>query len=273
VQILILGAGWTSHFLVPLLEKEQVSYAATSTTGRDGTLKFIFDPEDGFDQYAGLPPANTVLITFPLKGKGQSARLHSQYLATHHDIRCSWIQLGSSGIFTIPGQDVWVTRHSRYDTTDARAIAEDELRELGGTVLNLAGLWGGERNPRHWIDRVAATKEQLKSKNSLHMVHGLDVARAILGVHRYKKRAFGQRYILTDLVVYDWWLVILGFAGELEAEEGSDSRIDKQIRWVGELMQETEVNALPRSKEQLGRCYNTLEFWTSFDVMPIRARI
>jgi len=55
-------------------------------------------------------------------------------------------------------------------------MAEDELLELGGCVLNLSGLWGGERNVRHWVDRVASTKEMLKSKKSLHMVHGEDVA-------------------------------------------------------------------------------------------------
>jgi hypothetical protein len=30
-----------------------------------------------------------------------------------------------------------------------RAIAEDELRDLGGCVLNLAGLYGGERDPKN----------------------------------------------------------------------------------------------------------------------------
>jgi len=62
-------------------------------------------------------------------------------------------------------------------------------------VLNLSGLWGGERHPRHWIDRVAATKEQLKSKKSLHMIHGVDVARAIFAVHHHIQQALGQRYV------------------------------------------------------------------------------
>ena len=51
-------------------------------------------------------------------------------------------------------------------------------------MLNLAGLWGGERQAKNWIGRVAATKEQLKGKTSLHMVHGEDVARAIIAVHQ-----------------------------------------------------------------------------------------
>ncbi len=109
-----------------------------------------------------------------------------------------WIQLGSTGIWSIDGQETWVTRHSKYDVKDLRAMAEDELLELGGCVLNLSGLWGGERNVRHWVDRVASTKEMLKSKKSLHMIHGEDVARGIIGVHKLFKHAEGQRFVSSE---------------------------------------------------------------------------
>ena len=33
VDVLILGAGWTSTFLIPLLEEEKLSYAATTRDG------------------------------------------------------------------------------------------------------------------------------------------------------------------------------------------------------------------------------------------------
>ena len=207
VQILILGAGWTSTFLIPLLKKEKITYGATTTTGRDGTYKFKFDPEDkdgdNASQYRGLPTAKTVLITFPLKGKNHSLHLRDSYLQNHaKDLHCNFIQLGSTGIFSISDQDHWVTRHSKYDETNARAIAEDELRGFGGCVLNLSGLWGGARQPKHWIDRVAATKEQLKEKTSLHLIHGQDVARAIIAVHRDFAQAKGQRFV--SLVLVSW---------------------------------------------------------------------
>lgn len=66
---------------------------------------------------------------------------------------------------------------------------------MGGTVLNLSGLWGGARHPKNWMDRVAATKEQLASKTSLHLIHGLDVARAIIAVHQNFSKAKGQRWV------------------------------------------------------------------------------
>jgi hypothetical protein len=79
--------------------------------------------------------------------------------------------------------------------------------------------------------------------------------------------------MLTDLIVYDWWALILGFAGEVDAEKKNDERQKSQIKWVGELMQETKVRALPRPMEKLGRCYDSREFWNRFGLMPVRARI
>ena len=65
-------------------------------------------------------------------------------------------------------------------------------------MLNLSGLWGGERQPKKWIDRVAATKEQLREKTSLHMIHGEDVARGIVAVHRSFSEAIGERFVCSS---------------------------------------------------------------------------
>jgi hypothetical protein len=198
VDILILGSGWTSTFLIPLLEQENISYAATSTTGRDGTYKFKFEFDaTPWEEYQALPTATTVLITFPLKGGRQSSCLCKSYTESRNpsDYRYQFVQLGSTGIFSVPHQYLWVTRHSKYDTSNARAAAEDELLRLGGCVLNLSGLWGGTRLPRNWVDRVAPTKEMLRKKTSLHLIHGYDVARAVVAVHRQFYLAAGERFV------------------------------------------------------------------------------
>lgn len=272
---LILGAGWTSTFLIPLLKAHHHTYAATSTTGREGTQKFKFDPDNHDPSYfADLPNARNILITFPLNGKGQSELLIKSYKHTHPRVAdtAHFMQLGSSGIFQIPEQALWVTRHSSYDKTKPRAVAEDELLALGGCVLNLSGLWGGERDPKNWVDRVATTKEQVKSKTSLHMIHGEDVARAIVAVFEKwgseKGVGEGQRWLLTDGFVYCWWSLMAGWAHANEKGEAS-----KQSKWVYELMREEDVRALPRSMEILGRCYDTREFWATFGISPVKSRI
>ncbi|KAL2349633.1 hypothetical protein BJ546DRAFT_696292 [Cryomyces antarcticus] len=286
LDLLILGAGWTSTFLIPLLKSRHQAYAATTTTGRDGTIKFQFDPSASDSSYFSiLPTARNVLITFPLVGTGQSKLIISSYLSTRPHTSSAttrFMQLGSTGIFQIPTQPLWVSRHSQYDTENKRAVAEDELIALGGCVLNLAGLWGGPRDPRHWVDRVAQTKEQVKNKTSLHMVHGVDVARAILAVfERWDSAKAPGRWMLTDGFVYDWWALFAGWA-DVEEDPKIVSDIERdcdepkprqQSSWVYELMQEEGVRALPRSMEMLGRCYDSREFWTTFGITPLRARI
>lgn len=133
-------------------------------------------------------------------------------------------------------------------------------------MLCLAGLWGGERHPRNWIARVAGTKEALRAKGSLHLVHGRDVARAVVAAHlalrtdparrreddadkagsgreeeEEKGGVGGKRWIVTDGRVYDWWEVVMVFG--TERERG----------WIGELMRERGVRGLPREGRELGR--------------------
>ncbi|CDZ96551.1 hypothetical protein [Phaffia rhodozyma] len=80
VDILILGAGWLSQFLLPLLASSKLTYVATTRSGEthypsvpvDYPLqKFKFDPEDSKktvgESFRKLPKARVVLVTFPLR--------------------------------------------------------------------------------------------------------------------------------------------------------------------------------------------------------------
>lgn len=289
LDILILGGGWTATFLIPLLGETNLSFAATTTDGRQvagsPTLKWRFDPtapsKDQTDAFSTLPRARYVLVTFPLKGEGQSELVVKTYGSTHGDeeggCRSRFVQLGSTGIWqSDPAQAPWLDRKSPY-VNDARATAEEELLGLGGCVLNLAGLWGGARDPRHWVDRVATTKEAVRGKTSLHMIHGVDVARIIVAVVKgdWSKVGHGQRWMVTDGFVYDWWSLFSGWAdiGQKDADVKSgimDAEPISQARWVYELMSEEGVRALPRSMEALGRCYDTRELWRTLGIAPLK---
>ncbi|TIA39409.1 hypothetical protein D6C83_06388, partial [Aureobasidium pullulans] len=196
------------------------------------------------------------------------------YNFTHQRVapNVRYLQLGSTGIFQIEQKTTWVDRHSDYNKENARAIAEDELMSMGGCVLNLAGLWGGERQPKSWVGRVATTKDQVRSKKSLHLVHGEDVARAILAIFDKweKNKASGTRWMLTDGQVYCWWSLFVGWARE---GKHVDEEPSKQSQWVYELMEEEGVKALPRDMETLGRCYDSRDFWKTFGLTPLRSRI
>lgn len=302
-DILILGAGWTATFLIPLLRRHKITFSATTSDGRTvadaPTIKFRFDPsklpvEQG-QLFAALPQARYVLITFPLKGPDESRVITEAYRITHGP-QARFIQLGSTGIWKDdPAQRPWLDRTSPYDRASPRAVAEDVLRTLGGCVLNLAGLWGGERDPRNWVDRVATTKAAVREKANLHMIHGEDVARVLVWfVYKWneeggwEKVGRGQRWMVTDGFVYDWWSLFAGWADSAahKHEEGKDEEQDEsrcdgvvdekqagpstQARWVYELMTEEGVRALPRGEERLGRCYDTRELWTMLGIAPLK---
>ena len=245
-------------------------------------MKWSFDPEASSDQFKDLPLAKSVLITFPLTGEGQSEKVVKGYekevSRRKEGSGVRFVQLGSTGIWQIPQPSHWTDRKSPYNQENSRAVAEDELLDLGGCVLNLAGLWGGSRNPRDFVDRVAKSKEDVRGKKSLHMVHGQDVSRAILAVlddAHWEEHGRGERWMLTDGFVYDWWSLFVGWADAASGDSGEevDREPSKFAKWVFELMGEEDVAALPRSMEALGRCYDSREFWKTFGVVPLRARI
>ncbi len=233
-----------------------------------------------------------MLITFPLKGEGQSKLLTDLYERSHEEVgsTCRYIQLGSTGIFTEKG---WNDSESAYDKSNARAVAEDELLLLRGDracVLNLAGLYGGERQPRNWITRVARTKGEVRGKGALHLVHGRDVARAVVGVVEMFAGVGGRRWIVTDLFVYDWWELIFcwgryargcagGKGGQKAVGKGTGGAAGEEVdelqfeKWVVELMQEEGVRALPRDKDGLGRVLDGRSFWSAVGAAPGEGRV
>ncbi|OTB07491.1 hypothetical protein M426DRAFT_317798 [Hypoxylon sp. CI-4A] len=286
VDLLVLGAGWTSTFLVPILKHENIKYAATTTDGRYDTIRFRFDPKSNdAGPFEGLPYAKTTLITFPLRGEGQAKHLVHMYESTHQtsSIRHSrprFIQLGATSIWTAP---TWQDDSSPYEHADPRAIAEDELMACSdGAVLNLAGLYGGLRQPRDWVDRVVKSKADMKGKGALHVVHGEDVARAIVALHQ--NFTPGKRWLLSDMHVYDWWDLIQDWATQTlrdietnsEAVGTSAAKVERQkelLAWVGELMVEEGVRALPRDTSSLGRTLDGRGFWRRMGIWPVQGRI
>jgi hypothetical protein len=275
VELLILGAGWTSTFLIPQLKREGIAYAATTTTGHDNTIPFKFDPDSGdAEPYKRLPSAQTVLVTFPLKSNGQSKNIVGLYRNIHGP-KNNWVQLGSTGIFNqLPNN--WSTDSSPYDKEDVRAIAEDELLDLGGCVLNLSGLYGGSRVPRTWLPRLGQNKEDVKKRGAVHFVHGEDVARAIIATHI--KFTPKKRWIIADLRVYDWYDLIMSFSAMTEEQEVEATEQDRATRqqfakWVGELMVEEGVRALPREMGSLGRKLDSRGFWKEHGLWPRHPRL
>lgn len=332
IDLLILGAGWTSTFLVSLLDSKNLSHIATTRTGRDDTLTFFFDPDsEDLTPYATLPLAKNILITFPLKGADQPKTLVERYCRAHGlavpissndssistssmkvQTGCSsqplsssiqptgnkeqqitqhqphWIQFGTTSIFNHQG---WNTATDPGpDLSNPRAEAEEALLSLSytsssststpttpiATVLNLCGLYGPTRIPRNWISRVASSRTAAKAKSSLHLIHGDDVARAVVATMEKWESVKGRRWIVSDCHVWDWWDVIWEIGGQGRHDDGNEGE-SQGPEWangkswrevIAEFMDEEGVRALPRPPEALGRCLDGRDFWGAVGLWP-----
>lgn len=184
------------------------------------------------------------------------------------------IRLNHADTSKAPGEaasslPLWRDRHSPVDTTKPRVISEEELLHLPNTkacVLNLAGLWGSTRDMRNYVSRVAPTKSSLSQKGSLHMIHGLDVARCVVAIH---ENFIPGRWLLTDMRVYDWWELVSAWGAR---EEGTATK--EHVDWVRELVLEGGVKALPRAPEKMGgKALDSREFWDAYKTLkgPVKA--
>lgn len=112
IDILILGAGWTSTFLIPLLTTHNLTYAATSRPShpKPDSIPFEYDQNNSSpdeSQFANLPDARTVLVMFPITAKGATERLVRLYEKTRVSgkirggERTRWIQLGTTSVWDV----------------------------------------------------------------------------------------------------------------------------------------------------------------------------
>lgn len=96
----------------------------------------------------------------------------------------------------------------------------------------------------------------------MHIIHGLDVARLTFRVTQ--DFTPGERWIVTDLRVYDWYELILG----IDEGQGSEER----RQWVQELLEEEQhIQSLPRQAQELGRALDSKEVWTRFKLVPMES--
>ena len=276
LDVLLLGSGWTGSFLIPLLEQKRLRYGYTTRSQpneKDGHgYQFELTDPVTQDSLRSLPYASTVVIIFPIKKQQQVDNLIDAYEQLHG--RSRWIQLGSSGIWG-PGRH---TSASPFDDENPRAAAEQRLLDIAGSraaVLNLAGLYGGQRQPRNFASRVGASKELLGLKGSVHFVHGKDVAKAILLLHQSREAGWGRRWIVSDTLVYDWWQ-LFRFLRPALPDHPDDSPETAQL-WVKELLEENRIRTLPRPfadkqgqrlPQYLERALQGHDFWNVFNAKP-----
>ncbi|KAJ2784875.1 hypothetical protein GGI15_002128 [Coemansia interrupta] len=273
IDVLILGRGFVGKYLEELLHTQDISFRSTTTDGRDGTIKWRLPDHqthaDDGNSFAVLPAADTVLVTFPLQGEAPAMYLIHGYLDYHAttlntSIKPRWIYLGS----TRPFKEIPSTRFTKPNISAGGPRTEAEeliIKTFNGCVLNLAGLWGGERIPEGW-SRFYKDKEKLRSRlndRSLHLIHGADVARSILAVIR-KRDLPGGRWLISDKHTYDMLQILIrdprvrGFLEELIQDDES----------VRKLLGTDKIDEIKMGESQVTLRIDSSHFWSGFDIEP-----
>ncbi|KZT23369.1 hypothetical protein NEOLEDRAFT_1213293 [Neolentinus lepideus HHB14362 ss-1] len=84
--------------------------------------------------------------------------------------------------------------HREDVVNELLALCPDTLT----TVVSLCIVWDGSGRERNWM---SFNQGSFKVKGSLHLIHGIDVVRAVL---QSMLSSTDQRWLLTDQRVYDW---------------------------------------------------------------------
>ncbi|PWN24632.1 alpha/beta-hydrolase [Jaminaea rosea] len=288
VDVLCLGSGWTAAFLLPRLWSSNVSFAYTNRTGvkpewlalpGKQPIKFTM-PGTGDSRiqwrraFKNFPTARLVVVVVPLKDQVVANELVTAYQAHCVEKKgmgappSKWLILGSTSAYG-SGEHSSASPISKSTPRSAAESAVLALVKRDAAVLHLAGLYGGStRHPLNWLSKVADDKDKLASKGSLHLVHGRDVAEAILGVWERllddESTLWGRHWIVTDGRVYDWWQL----ATQLPSQERS-----RYVAWVRELQKEHGVTSLPRKcgedlPRNLERVLDSDSFWAAIGKKP-----
>ncbi|KAJ3102578.1 hypothetical protein HDU97_000447 [Phlyctochytrium planicorne] len=81
-KLLIVGSGWTGTHLLDECKRQNVTNVSyTTTSGKDGSIAFKFDPaSEDPEPFRALPDCDgTLLVTFPILGEAPARKFLKFY--------------------------------------------------------------------------------------------------------------------------------------------------------------------------------------------------
>ena len=162
--ITILGAGYVGQALRRQLPDAEATHRQPSPE----PLTHAFQLEDAAT-WPHVPLAGrTVVWTFPAQPLEQVQGLYEAHLKDAAGL----IVLGSTSAYQVPeaaaNTVVTVDETTPLDLTRPRVQGEEWLRQQGATVLQLAGIFGPDREPADWLRR-GRIKDGAKIVNLIHV--------------------------------------------------------------------------------------------------------
>lgn len=181
VELLVLGGG----FIGSRLAARHPGCVVTRRSPAAGEMRFDLADEA---TWPSLPVARRVVWTFPSAPVEDVTRFQRAVLSQVEQL----VVLGSTSAYRVSGDGAVVDESSELDLTQPRVQGEEVLRAAGATVLSLAGLWGGERDPVRWLTTGRIT-DASRHVNLAHADDVVSTLESLLAVPRP-----GERICVSD---------------------------------------------------------------------------
>jgi nucleoside-diphosphate-sugar epimerase len=228
---LVLGAGYTGHFLIQKLRQEGYDVRCTRrSSSAPDVIPFDLENES---TWANLPTADVTYWTFP----PSSLELAKRFLAKHKVSMGRIAMVGTTSAFVVDTPDAIITETTPKKPNLVRNSIEDFFLSQGAVVVHAAGIYGPGRDPRRWM---SSGRVQPSSKY-LNLIHVEDLCQILIAAGDYRPAGApsGKTYLAADGNPYRWVEIFnrLGVAAppaETKAETPESKRIDPQ-KTLGEL--------------------------------------
>ncbi len=147
-KIQILGAGYCGDrlgkYMVDSCGVDKVTKTRTETG--PGVKRFVLaDPMS----WKNLESTDVTYWLFP----SEPVNLVKEFLSERAGQLGRVIVVGSTSGFLVQRPDSIVSESSPLNSEIERVRGEEVIRDLGGTVVRAAGIYGPSRNPRAWLRR------------------------------------------------------------------------------------------------------------------------
>jgi nucleoside-diphosphate-sugar epimerase len=228
---LILGAGYSAGFIEKHLRAKEAA-ARIATTSRSKPLHIRFDFLDPAS-FENIPQSKSAIVTFPVDQIEQANEFASRVLGKFNKT----LVISSTGLFKTDAPNAKVTEDSPLDESQARAQAEEILRQAGAVLIHASGIYGPGRDPRAWVSsgRVG------RSERLANFIHVEDLCEFLWQANQRANPH--SRWIASDGLPLSWSEIIDTWGAEfnLQASESAiaarreSKRIDssKSIKELG----------------------------------------
>jgi hypothetical protein len=204
-QFVILGAGYTGHYLYAAAKEQGAGVRATSRDPEHNLTQIPADDRLTFDlahpaTWPSFPPDCRVFWCFPAQPIELVRRFADARLTDVHRL----IVLGSTSAYDCLHSECifpppWLDESASVDATIPRVQGEEYLRtHCGAMVLRAAGIYGPGRNPLDWIRRGRVGP----SHRYVNLIHVEDLAGICLALCEHGLR--GETYNASDGVPRTW---------------------------------------------------------------------